>query len=149
YDAAATGARVVGAFRAIPPERAVEAERPFVAQRCDCLEPRNTGRPAVALERFVEKTAYAPPSVFGVDANQVHVSDFAAALRILGDKAQKETHDGAIVLDNPGEIAELVEKDRVRKSACGPPPPAVDDLHDEVVVGFLQGPRFHEFVRHG
>src|SRR5688572_25688822 len=76
--------------------------------------------------------------MIGMDANQMDVPDVPIAAR-FGDEAERKAHHDPVVFDDAGHLAELVEEDRMREGARRPAPPTIDDLHDEVVVAFLEG----------
>src|SRR5450432_4087690 len=108
--------RVVFHARYAPAGSTMESDRAFVAARGHSLQPRATGRPRVLFERLVEHLADATPTVIGVDAVELH-------------DARHRT--------------ELMEKDRVCKRRSRPPPPAIDDLNDVIVVLLTEWPSDH------
>src|SRR4029079_18713207 len=77
-----------------------------------------------------------------MDAHQMDVTN-VAALAGLCDESQQKAHHHAVVFDDAGQRPELVEEDGMSEGAGVSTPPSVDDLHDVVVISFLEGTGDH------
>lgn len=75
-----------------------------------------------------------------MNAHEVHVPGLRRAWR---HEAKQEPDHDAVVLHDSRERSELVKEDGVRERAGWTPPPAVNYLHDVVVVLFAEGAGDH------
>jgi ribulose-phosphate 3-epimerase len=130
-------------FRHVPAQSLVEVLHGLVADSRYRLHFRGASGAAVLFEGLVEESSNPAAPVVRVDADQVDVPHVAGSLR-LGNEPEQEPHHDPVVFNDSGEIAQLVEKDRVCQHTSGPSPPAVDHLDYEIVVPPLQWPRLHE-----
>jgi ribulose-phosphate 3-epimerase len=112
----------------------------LVAERRDGLDALGTGRAASLGEGRVEQPADAAAAKVGVNAHQV---DVARAHRPLGDEAQEKTYHLALLLDDEGVLAKLVEEDRMGKGRDGAAPPAINHLDDLVEIDLGHQARCH------
>ena len=82
-----------------------------------------------------------------MNSHQVDVPDLPIRTRAPCHETQEKPDRLILLFGDSGEIAKLVKEDGVSQRTGRSPPPAVDDLHDVVVVVLFEEARFHTATR--
>lgn len=130
-------ARVMLDFSGGPTNGFMKTNRAFVAQGGDGFHAFCAGFSTIRFERRVKQSGYAATSVVGMNADEVDIADS----RLWSDKPEQETHEMPIVFDDPRQLSEFVEINRVGQRAGWAAPPAIDDGDNMVEIGFFEGSR--------
>lgn len=124
-------------FLHAPTNGFMETNRAFVAQGRDGFHAFCASFSTIRFERRVKQSGYAATSVVGMNADEVDIAD----RRIWCDKPEQETHEMPVVFDDPRQLSEFVEINRVGQRAGWTAPPAIDDGDNMVEIGFFEGSR--------
>jgi hypothetical protein len=107
----------------------------FVAHRRDGLHAFCARFSTIGFERRVQKSRDTSTSKVGMNADEMHVAHGA----IRCDKPEQKAHHVPFAFDDPRQLSELVEINRMRQGTRRTAPPSVDDAHDLVEIGLFEG----------